>query len=309
MLDRLIRLIGIIFFCIAAGLIFHEMQMVGWEHLVHLLQKTPIWVVGAAFGFTVINYVVLSEYDALSLHYLGKSLPYPDILKTAWISFAVSNTAGHVYLSGGSTRYLFYLPLGLERTDILKMVIFETITVFIGMAMAYEISVGLFVFEPNLHLNGAVGFELTALCLFILFLLYWFYGVVPQRKLTIGPLSVNIPNSGFTLKQSLIGLCDNLSLFLVFYSLLRYYLAVPFGTTFTVFIMAQGIALVTQVPGGLGVFESAFLYLFPHTIEQKSSILAALILFRFIYYILPFLMAGGYLGFRFIRKSIRSLPP
>ncbi|MBQ7412679.1 MAG: UPF0104 family protein [Alphaproteobacteria bacterium] len=306
MLDRLIRLIGIIFFCLAAGLIFHEVKTVGLAYLITLVKNTPMWITASAIGLTIVNYFILSEYDRLSLDYLGKKISYFDILKASWISFAISNTAGHVYLSGGSTRYLFYLPLGIARTDILKMVIFETITVFIGMATAYEISLWLSIFEPDLHLNDITGFAVIALLILCFFLLYWFCFVLPQKKLTVGQLSINIPDTGLTIKQIIIGLCDNFSLFLIFYSLIRYYLPVSFGTTFTVFIIAQGIGLVTQVPGGLGVFEGTFLYLFPHTTTQKSGILAALILFRFIYYILPFLTAGGYLGFRMIQKLFQS---
>ena len=109
-----------------------------------------------------------------------------------------------------------------------------------------------------------------------------------------------------TIKQILLGISDNILLFLVFYAGLRYHIPTPFFETFMVFIIAQSIGLMTQVPGGLGVFESSFLYIFPYMPAQKGAILMSLILFRIIYYFTPFIIACLYLAGKHYMKKTKS---
>ena len=95
-----------------------------------------------------------------------------------------------------------------------------------------------------------------------------------------------------TLRQILIGSMDMIATSLVFYTLLRYHLDVHFFHVVSIFLLAQLIGISTQVPGGLGVFEGMFLYLFVHTPPEKAPILAALITFRIMYYFIPLGLSG-----------------
>ena len=80
----------------------------------------------------------------------------------------------------------------------------------------------------------------------------------------------------------------------------------PFIETFVIFIIAQCVGFATQVPGGLGVFEGTFLYLYPYIETEKAGIIASLILFRLIYYFLPFILSGCYFGTYWIKKRFKS---
>jgi phosphatidylglycerol lysyltransferase len=57
-----------------------------------------------------------------------------------------------------------------------------------------------------------------------------------------------------------------------------------------VFLLAQFIGLVSTVPGGLGVFETVMLMMLS-PVEPSASILAALLLFRAVYYLLPLVLS------------------
>ena len=50
--------------------------------------------------------------------------------------------------------------------------------------------------------------------------------------------------------------------------------------------------MFSQVPGGIGVFESIFLLALPDTVD-KADIFGALLAYRIIYYVLPLIGAGG----------------
>lgn len=55
-------------------------------------------------------------------------------------------------------------------------------------------------------------------------------------------------------------------------------------------MMAHIVAVLSTVPGGLGVFETVVILLLPPTIP-KAEALSALIAFRTIFYLIPFLIA------------------
>ena len=78
---------------------------------------------------------------------------------------------------------------------------------------------------------------------------------------------------------------------LVFYTLFRAHLDAPYLHVAVIFLISQLIGISTQVPGGLGVFEASFLYLFSHTPDEKLPLLAVLISFRVLYYFLPLLIS------------------
>lgn len=304
MIDRIIQLIGLFFFGIAVWLITKEVDRVGFHHLVGLILSTPLWVIGLVVLFTGMDYIALSGYDILALRYIRKQIPYKKVLEASGIGFAVSNTTGHAYLAGGSIRYLFYTPEGLSKTDLVEFIAFESLTILIGMAAAFVLSVGLAPFEHTLdgymYLNWLYA---AAVGVVAAFAAYYFLLVVPGRHVTIGGTDIRAPERRMTVWQLIVGLADNICVFLAFYAIIRYHVEAPLLETFMIFIIAQTIGISTQVPGGVGVFEGLFLYLFPHEASEKGGILAGLAIFRVIYFFVPFLIASAYLGVRMMRQK------
>ena len=58
------------------------------------------------------------------------------------------------------------------------------------------------------------------------------------------------------------------------------------------FAIAQTTGVFSQVPGGIGVFESVFLLALPDAVD-KANIFGALLAYRIIYYVLPLIGVGG----------------
>lgn len=297
MIDRLVQLIGIFFFGVAVLLIAKEVERVGLDHVIHLLEETPFWILGLTLGIICLDYLVLSGYDLLGFRYIQRYLPYKTVLKTACTAFGISNTTGHTYMVGGSVRYFLYGQNGLKKGDLLTLMSFETVTILIGMGLVYILALGLELFVgildqyPSLHILYGGGvlvvFSLIAYCYFV---------VYKTRSIRIKGYRLVSPSVSMTCSQIGISLLDNLLVFCVFYSIFRFYVDASIGEMFIVFFVAQILGLMTQVPGGLGVFESIVLYLYPHTLQEKGGILAALLIFRILYFFVPFLLAGLYLG-------------
>jgi uncharacterized membrane protein YbhN (UPF0104 family) len=67
---------------------------------------------------------------------------------------------------------------------------------------------------------------------------------------------------------------------------------IPFTTFIGLFVIAQTTGVFSQVPGGIGVFESVFMLALPDTID-KANIFGALLAYRIIYYVLPLIGVGS----------------
>ena len=297
MTDRIVQLVGLFFFGVAVWLIMKEVEKVGLNHLETLILSTPLWIVGLGLLFTLCDYLALSGYDFLALRYVGKKVPLKTVFKTAGVGFAISNTTGHAYVAGGSVRYLFYTKEGLTKLDIVKLIAFESLTFLFGMLFAFFVAV---LAAPLSHaLDAHYGYlkELDWVCLIIavLFACYWILVIKPGRKIKVAGELITSPSPKMTIRQILVGFADNVCVILAFYVLMWYHLKSPFLPVFIVFIIAQAVGVSSQVPGGIGVFEGLFLYLFPHTLEQKGGILASLAIFRVLYYFVPFVLAAFYL--------------
>jgi len=73
----------------------------------------------------------------------------------------------------------------------------------------------------------------------------------------------------------------------VLYVLLRQ--EIPFTTVLAVLLLSSIAGVITHIPGGLGVIEAVFLMCLGNTMP-RSELLAALLVYRAIYYIAPFLL-------------------
>lgn len=297
MFDKIVQLISFFFFGVAIWLIAKEVDKVGLSHLTNLVLSTPFYIILIALLLTGFNYLSLTGYDWTALEYIGKKLPFKTVFKTASIGFAISNTAGHAYASGGAIRYLFYTPCQLSRAQILMIIAFESLSILLGIGVVYIIAIGL---EPFVGiLNSYPYLTLLYIAAFLVlcgFVAYWLFIIKPHKKLTLGSIQIKAPSLSMTFKQMLVGFFDNFTICLVFYTVLSYHIPSDFMPVFIIFMIAQVLALTSQVPGGMGVFEGLILYLFPHTPEQKGPLLAALIAFRVLYFFVPFVLSGLYIG-------------
>lgn len=304
MLDKLIKFISFIFFIAALFLIKKEVDLVGLKKLFDIILSTPFYLILGAFLITSVNYFILSGYDLIGLNYIQKKLPFKKVLPMSSISFAISNLAGHIYASGGAIRYLFLKPLGFTKKEIFLLISFETLTILLGLAFAFVLAVFLETIDNTLKSYHYLSLLYLSAFLIITGFLFYFEEIVKKnRVLYIGKVSLKAPTLTQTYLGLLVGLFDFISMFLVFYVFLDYFIDVHFIKVFIIFTTAMVLSYLSQVPAGIGVLESLFIILFPHTAQQKGMILAAFALYRVVYFILPFALASIYLLFQRIQKK------
>lgn len=291
-LHRLSPLISLAFFGIALWFAHQEIVDYHIDDITELLFSAPPRALLLALLCTAGSYTILACYDLLGLRHVGHSLSLPKVMLASFTGFAVSNNVGHALISGGSLRYRFYSGWGLNGVEIASIVLFGTITYFLAVG---SLLLSSYWFAPSdllAHrplagasvdwLMGGIALGLAA---------YWALVLSGRRQLRWRENEISLPSPGLTLAQTLLGMLDLFLAGLVLYVLLAAQTDIPFSVFLNAYLLAQLLGLFSQIPGGLGVFEGAFLYLLAPA-YPAAEVLSSLMLYRVIYYFLPLGAAG-----------------
>jgi uncharacterized membrane protein YbhN (UPF0104 family) len=143
-LRKLTPAISLALFTVAILVVHHEIGIYHWQDIRRALHDFPLRLTAMCAGATLLSYIALSFYDYLALEYAGEKLPYSRVLFTSFLSYAISNNVGHAWLSGGSMRYRLYTEWGIPGISIAKVVLFCTVSYFLGavtvMVAGYALS-------------------------------------------------------------------------------------------------------------------------------------------------------------------------
>jgi glycosyltransferase 2 family protein len=113
-----------------------------------------------------------------------------------------------------------------------------------------------------------------------------------------------LPSFRFTLLQIGIGALDLILVTLAMYVLLPAAPIVGLPNVMVIFLTATLLGTVSHAPAGLGVIEATMLLGLPQ--YPREALLAALLTFRALYFLLPLLLATLSLGLRELRMLARA---
>lgn len=284
----------------ALFIVHNELKIHGFKDIVSSLEATPLPGIAAALLLTALNYLVLAAYDWLALRFTGHAdIPLPKMVAAALLSYAISNNTGHAWAAGGSVRYRFYSRWGVPGWDILKISLFQAITYLLGaLTLGLIGSLLLPIFLPSSIQEPAVIDWVILICSLSLGG-YWLAVCLWRKPFRLQDFELSLPSATMTGWQTLVACIDVVLSSLVLWALLLGKLQLGFGSFLVVFVVAQVVGVISQVPGGIGVFESAFLWLLSGSVndDQHLILIGALLLYRAIYYFVPLLLAGmGLIG-------------
>lgn len=295
------KLLAFFFFGLAIWLVFKEVHSFGSDVIINQIIKLHHHQLFLSLFFILLDYIALSGYDFLAISYIGAKIKEWIIVKTAMISFALTNTTGHAYLAGGSVRYAFYSKEGLSQIQVLKIIIFESLTYLIGLGIILDVClIAAYFLQFKTFSYYEKWLEFGAVIGTILIIVYF---VLPQKQ--FGKYIV-LPSFKQKICQVVVGVSDCITASLVFYTLFLGHLEANYFYVASLFFIAQIVGIVSQVPGGLGVFEATFLYLYPHTEKEKLPLIAVLISFRVLYYFVPLLVSLIELIFDWLKYKIKK---
>lgn len=280
----------------AAALVFErELGAVRYDDVVATVRGLPLWRLALALLATALAYLILPIYDLFALRHLGLAIGKRRTLLIASIALAISQTLGFATVTGSSIRYRFWTAWGLSGSQVARALGFVWLTHGIGMLL---VPGALVMAAPRdaallLHLPEGPVMALGAVAILPVLLYLWLVLRRPGGRLSIRGRELTLPSRGIALGQVLLPFADWLFASAALYVLLDPDSRPGFGAFAAAFTLAQVLGLISHTPGGLGVFDGSMLLLLkPYA--PSEEILGTLLVFRCIYYLLPF--ALGALG-------------
>src|SRR6266567_3146730 len=239
----------------------------------------------------------------------GSEVPYRVAALAGFTSYAVGHNVGASVFSGGAVRYRIYSGWGLSVIEVTKICFVAGLTFWLGNATVLGLGI-LQAPQAARALDQLPLWTNRLLAIIILALLAAYVAWVWVKPRVIGRegWQVTLPGGPLTLLQIAIGIVDLFCCALAMYMLVPDEPNLGFVTVAVIFVAATLLGFASHAPGGLGVFDAAMLVALWQF--DKEDLLAGLLLFRLLYYIVPFVLSLAVLGAReiLLSRGMRRLP-
>jgi len=280
---------------IAAIYILHkELKHYHYQDILTDLKQIPKQFIFLAVFLTLCDYFILTFYDRLALLYLRKEIPYPRVAMASFISYVFSHNM--TFIGGGTIRYRLYSALSVPIYDIAKLIIFNSLTFWLGVLSLGGIT---FIVSPPATPEAAVisAAVLRGTGVIFLSIIAAFLALVRFHRgpLKIASWTLPLPTSAIALMQILIAAMDLFTASWILFALLPTNNTLTYSSFLGIYLFAIVAGLFSSIPGGLGVFDTIILLSLKTTISPPA-IIGALMLYRLIYYLVPFGLATLLLG-------------
>lgn len=303
LLTALPAILGVVLFAVAALMLHHELAQHPLHDVVAQIARIPRADVLLAVSLTVLGYLSLTGYDALALRWAGARLSYPRVALASFVAYVFSHNIGLSFFGGSAVRYRMYTSWGVGAATLARAITFDVLTFWLGFL---ALGSATFLLAP-LPVPGAlhsllatsqpIGFVLLALLA-----AYALATLRRDRRLRVSGFSIEQPGPCWTAAQLALSCVDWALAAGAFYVLLPSAPGLGFATVLGAFLLAQVLGLVSHVPAGLGVFETAMVLLLAPWV-RGDQVLGSAVAFRLVYYLLPMLVAVAlFLGFELAQR-------
>jgi glycosyltransferase 2 family protein len=279
----LLRLAFAAVICLAAFLLYRTLSRYSPSEIIQSLGSIPAARLVAAVGFAACSYLCLTGFDWLAVRYAGKPLRYRRTALASFTALSIGHNIGVAALSSGAVRYRFYSRWGLGAGDVAKVIVFCGVTVGIGLATLGGAGLLLYPAEAE----GLLGLDDGAILVLALACLaapavYVALAAFVRKPLRFRKWALELPRLPLAIGQVVVGTANFACVAACLHQLLAAFTEAGYLKVASIYVIANTAALMSHVPGGLGVLEATVAYLLP-----DAAAIGALIAFRAVYFFLP----------------------
>ncbi|MBG6073975.1 MULTISPECIES: YbhN family protein [unclassified Polaromonas] len=278
-----------VFFGLVAWLLVSQARTIEWGKVLSSLQDYPLSASWGAVALAAASYALYSCFDLLGRHYTGHRLRASSVMQLTFVSYAFNLNLGSV-VGGIAFRYRLYSRLGLAMGTITRVISFSMLANWMG----YLLLAGLvFSLQPPALPPGwkidafqlrLIGFALLALALVYL----GACAFSRQRAFSLRGHDIELPSLRLAGLQLAMGAGNWLLMSGIVFILLQQ--RIDFFSVASVLLLAAIAGVITHIPGNLGVLEAVFVALLSQRMPEYE-LLAGLIAYRVVYFLVPLLVA------------------
>lgn len=287
--------VGLFAILFSGWLLYKELRGLSLDDLAESFVAIPTsgWILSALC--TLAAYAALAGYDRIALLHLDRKVSWLFITLCSFTTYALSHTIGASVFSGALVRYRAYSSRGLTPQEIGVLVALCSFTFAIGVVLLTGL---VLVFEPNIveRLGDLVpeGLSITTGYILLAFVAFYVVGSwLGFRPWKIGSLTLQYPRLPIVARQLVLAPIELLAAAGIVYFALPETGNPGYFIVLGIFLVSFTVALLSHAPGGVGVLELVFIMALPDM--NPADVLAALLVFRAFYLIIPFIIAIGIL--------------
>ena len=288
--------VGIAIAAMAIYALTHALKHVNYGEVLAIVGRTNPGLIALALLLVACSYGSLTIYDLLALRTIGRSdVPYRIAALASFTSYPIAHGVGAVALVSPVIRYRIYSCNGLGPVDVANICFLTGLTFWLGNLTALGLSL---FYEP-----GAIGLmdyltpqlnRVLAAVVLLAIAAFVVWSWLAPRQLGTRRWPVRLPSGPMVLLQIALGVFDLGAAALAMYVLIPAGVNIDFYQMTAVFIAATLLGFASHTPAGLGVFDAAILLGLGG--DDKEPLLAALLMFRFLYHFLPLVLALALFG-------------
>jgi glycosyltransferase 2 family protein len=299
-------LLSITIIAVAAVVLYQMLRAIDVGDVLEAVAAVEKHDVAKAAMFVAAGYFTLTFYDLFALRTIGhRDVPYRIAALAGFTSYSVGHNVGASAFTGGAVRYRVYSAHGLSAIDVAKLCFVAGLTFWLGNATVLGLGIA-FVPQAASAIDQLPPTVNRILAFAILAMLATYVTWVWRTPRVVGRHNwlVTLPNGPLTLLQIAVGIVDLGCCAAAMYMLLPDEPYIGFVTLAVIFVSSTLLGFASHSPGGLGVFDAAMLVALWQF--DTEDLLAGLLLFRVLYYLVPFAISLAILGGRELWLSARA---
>ncbi len=284
---------------------FRHLNVRDVGHALHAISNRALW---EAAVLTVLSYGLLTFYDKLATIYAGHHVSYWRCALASFCAYALAHNLGFAAVSGAAVRYRLYAHWGLSTVQIGKVVAFSSLTFGLG---GMTLGGAILFTEPGAV--PALGPLLPHWVLYLAGAAMWAVVTIYVVLASLFPVlhvrgrQIELPGWRMALAQVALATADVSLTASIFYVLLPEMRELSWVRFLAVYLGSYAAGLASNVPGGLGVFDTAMLVGLKATQLAAPVVLGAIAVFRLFYYVVPLFLAGALFAGNEVLVSRRRL--
>ena len=285
--------IGLALLIAALYVVQKEFRHLKMKDIGDVLAAIPTSALVFSFIWTVLSYGILTFYDRLGTIYAGHKVSYGRVAFASFCAYSLSHNLGFAAVSGAAVRFRLYAQWGLTPLQIGKTVAFCSLTFALG---GLVLGGAILFAEPR-----AVPFFGQYLPLWALYLVGAGLWAIVLAYVTLSRIighvrilghEIDLPGWRMAVVQVVLATVDVAVTATIFYALLPPSPNLTWLIFLGVYVTAYTAGLAANLPGGIGVFDTAMLFgLEPYV--DAPHVVGAIVVFRLYYYIIPLFLAGA----------------
>jgi uncharacterized membrane protein YbhN (UPF0104 family) len=286
-------LVGIGVSCAAIWVLWKQVQILKYDAVVAQFHELSLSRIMLAVGCTVGAYLTLTIYDSTAFRYIGRQMQFVRIMLVAFISYAFSHNLGFGAVTGNSVRYRFFSQWKVPLVDIARIIVFGGTAYILGIVTV----AGLLILRNADHLALATKLPVSSayligICASLVGSVYLAWSLLKWPTISMKGVVLPPPGLGIVMTQFGAAAVEWGFAAGALFFLLPVHGGLDYWHFIGIFVIAYVSGMISQVPGGLGVFEAVLLLLLPQDISRET-IVAAVITYRAVYFLLPLLVAAA----------------